>query len=159
MCVKGDRVGGWRVEGRGAPELIEVLTFWWDGVKRVPADSQSAVRYCIQPASRSRALTPASHHSALFVSSFPPFFHSTQTPTHQLHTHTRARAHKHSHTLRTSQALLRNTSPRHTHKKKHPRKHISALCQPGNTSTNSRAVIWEKIAEAAKARRVRRRVR
>lgn len=89
-------MGGWRVGewggGGGAPELIEVLTFWWDGVKRVPADSQSAVRYCIQPASRSRALTPASHHSALFVSSFPPFFHSTQTPTHQLRTH----AHTHT---------------------------------------------------------------
>lgn len=63
-------------------ELIEVLTFWWDCVKWVPADSQSAVRYCIQPDSRSKALTPASHHSALFVSSFPPFFHSTQTPPH-----------------------------------------------------------------------------
>lgn len=140
---QGERV--WGLGGR-PPELIEVLTFWWDGVKRVPADSQSAVRYCIQPASRSRSLTPASHHSALFVSSFPPFFHSTQTPTHQLHTHTGREP-------GTAAEHITQTQ------KKHPRKHISALRQPGNTSTNSGAIIWEKIAEATKARWVCRRVR
>lgn len=124
-------LGGGSVAGcvwGGSPELIEVLTFRWDGVKRVPADSQSA-------ASRSRALTPASHHSALLVSSFPPFFHSSQTPTHQLHTHTHWERARHR---------------RQTH---HPdaKKQTSALRQPGNTATNSGVIIREKIAEAAKA--------
>lgn len=94
-------------------ELIEVLTFWWVCVKRGPADSQSAVRYCIQPGSGSRALTPASHHFALFVSSVPPFLQPSiphkHPPTHQTHKHAHARTeHRRKH------------SPR---RKKHPHKH------------------------------------